>query len=173
VRQDGAGKIIVRPQAALPAPADDDEFGIERRCQQAPFGSRISMSDASAKSAARADREVSDMLRNLRQKRGERTTGNGCLEMSVARKRANAQLAAVLAHIIERIDAVDVDHAGGAGEPKIHRRHEALSASKDFSFLTVSGKQIERIVNRAGREIFERNRFHQHKQRVEITCYLR
>ena len=66
-----------------------------------------------------------------------------------------------LAHIIERIDPIDVDQAGGAGEPKIHRRHKALSASKDLSFLAVSGKQIERIVDRAGREIFERNGFHQ------------
>ncbi len=90
-----------------------------------------------------------------------RTRGDGRLETSVPGERPNEQPAAVLAHIIERIDAIDVDQARGAGEPKIHRRHEALSASKDLSFLTVSGKQIERIVNRAGRKIFERNGFHQ------------
>ena len=49
----------------------------------------------------------------------------------------------------------------GTGEPKIHRRHKALSASKDLSFLAVRGKEIERIVDRAGREIFERDGFHQ------------
>jgi hypothetical protein len=47
--------------------------------------------------------------RNPRQKRGQRTTANGCLETSVPGKRANAQLAPVLAHIIERIDAINID----------------------------------------------------------------
>jgi hypothetical protein len=84
-----------------------------------------------------------------------------CLETSVPGKRANVQLASVLAYIIERIDAIDVDQAGGAGGPKIHRRHETLSAGKDLSFLTVRGEEIERIVNCAGRKISKRDGFHQ------------
>ena len=119
------------------------------------------MSNASAESAARADRKMPNVPRNPRQKCGERTTGNGCLETSVPGKRANAQLAPVLAHIIERINAIDVDQAGGAGGPKIHRRHETLSAGKDLSFLTVRGEEIERIVNCAGRKISKRDGFHQ------------
>ena len=101
------------------------------------------------------------MPRSPRQKRGERATGNGCLEMSVPGKRANAQLAAVRAHIVERIDAINVDQAGGTGEPKIHRRHEALSPSKDLSFLTMRREEIERIINSAWRKISKRDGFHQ------------
>src|SRR4029077_6863343 len=66
-----------------------------------------------------------------------------------------------LAHIIECLDAIDVDQAGGTGEAKIHRRHETLSASKDLSFLTVRGEEIERVVNAAGRKISKRGGFHQ------------
>jgi hypothetical protein len=90
------------------------------------------MSNASAESAARADRKMPNVPRNPRQKRGERTTANGCLETSVPGKRANAQLAAFLTHIIERIDAINVDEARGTGEPKIHRQHETLSAGRIF-----------------------------------------
>ena len=119
------------------------------------------MSNASAKSAARADRKMPNVPRHPRQKRGERTTGKGCLETSMPGKRANAQLTPVLAHIIECLDAIDVDQAGGTGEAKIHRRHETLSASKDLSFLTVRGEEIERVVNAAGRKISKRDGFHQ------------
>jgi hypothetical protein len=119
------------------------------------------MSNAPAESPARADRKMPNVPRHPRQKRGERTTANGCLETSVPGKRANAQLAAVLAHIIERVDAIDVDEARRTGEPKIHRRHETLSAGKDLPFLAVRGKEIERIVNRAGRKISKRDGFHQ------------
>ena len=118
------------------------------------------MGDASAESAARTDRKMPDVPRNPRQKRGERTTGNGRLETSVPRKRANAQLTPLLAHIVERIDAIYVDQAGGTGEAKIHRRHQALPAGKDLSLLAVHGKEIERIVNGAGRKISERDGFH-------------
>jgi hypothetical protein len=97
---------------------------------------------------------------NPRQKRGERTSGNGFLETSVPGKRANAQFAPLLTHIIERIDAVDVDEARGTGEPKIHRRHETLSARKDLSFLAVRSEEIERMVDGARRKISERDRFH-------------
>jgi hypothetical protein len=68
-------------------------------------------------------------------------------------KCANAQFAPLLAHIIERIDAINVDEACGTGEPKIHRRHETLSAGKDLSILTVRGEEIQRIVNGARRKI--------------------
>jgi hypothetical protein len=82
-------------------------------------------------------------------------------------KRANTQLAPVLAHKIERIDAIDVDEARGTGEPKIHRRHEALSASKDLSFLAMRGEEIERIVNGAGRKISKRDGFHEGRARAK------
>jgi hypothetical protein len=49
----------------------------------------------------------------------------------------------------------------GAGEPKIHRRHETLSAGKDLSFLAVRGEVIELIVNGAGHKISKRDGFHQ------------
>ena len=104
---------------------------------------------------------------------GKRTTGNGCLETSVPGKRANAQLAPVLAHIIERIDAIDVDEARGTGEPKIHRRHETLSARKDLSFLAVRSEEIKRIVNRAGGKIFERDGFHQLRAGPSNSCHSR
>ena len=107
--------------------------------------------------------------RHLRQKRRKRTSSNGCLETSVPGKRANVQLASVLAYIIERIDAIDVDQAGGTGEPKIHRRHETLSASKDFSFLAVRGKEIERVVNAAGRKISKRGGFISDQHRPNDT----
>jgi hypothetical protein len=99
--------------------------------------------------------------RNLRQKHGERTAANGCLETSVPGQRANTQLSPLLPHIIERVDAIDVDQARGTGEPKIHRRHETLSASEDLSLLTVCREEIERIVNGAGRKISKRAGFHQ------------
>ena len=119
------------------------------------------MSNASAEGSPAADREMPDVPRNPWQKRAERTMGNACLETNVTGKRANAQLATVLAYIIERIDAIDVDEVRGAGEPKIHRWHEALPAGKDLSFLTVCSEKIERIVNGAGRKIFKRDGFHQ------------
>ena len=101
-----------------------------------------------------------NLPRNPRQKRGERTTGDGRLKTSMPGKRANMQLALVLADTIERIDAIDVDQAGGTGEPKIHRRHETLSASKYLSFLTVRGEEIERIVDCARCKISKRDGFH-------------
>ena len=118
------------------------------------------MSYATAERAARADREMSNEPRNLRQKRSQRTIADGSLETSVPGKRANTQLAPVLTHIIEGIDPIDVDQARGAGEPKIHRRHETLSAGKDLSFLTVGGEEIERIVNRTGGKVSKRDGFH-------------
>jgi len=111
-----------------------------------------------------------DVPRNPRQKPGERSTGNGCLETSVPGKRANAQLASFLAHVIECIDTINVDEARRAGEPKIHRRHETLSAGKDLSFLTVHGEEIECIVDCAGRKIFERDRFHRRRRKSNWGC---
>jgi hypothetical protein len=101
-----------------------------------------------------------DVPRNPRQKPGERPTGNGCLEASVPGKRANAQLSLVFAHIIECIDAVNIDEARWTGEPKIHDRHETLSAGKNLPVLAVRGQEIERIVDCAGRKISERDGFH-------------
>ena len=125
------------------------------------------MSNAPTESAARADRKMPNVPRNPRQKRGECTAADGCLETSVPGKRANAQLATVLAHIIERVDAIDVDQARGTGEPKIHRRHETLSASEDLSLLTVRREEIERIVNGAGRKISKRDGFHEGRARAK------
>ena len=125
------------------------------------------MSNASAEGSPTADREMPDVPRNPWQKRAERTIGDGCLETNVTGKRANAQLATVLAHIIERIDAIDVDEVRGAGEPKIHRRHEALPASKDLSFLAVGGEEIERIVDGAGCKISKRDGFHEGRAKAK------
>ena len=119
------------------------------------------MSNASAESSATADWEMPDVPRNPWQKRAERTIGNGCLETRVAGKRPNAQLATVLPHIIERIDAVDIDKVRRAGEPKIHRRHETLPAGKDLSLLAVCSEKIERIINGVRRKIFKGYGFHQ------------
>src|SRR5215468_4839794 len=99
------------------------------------------MSNASAEGSPIADREMPDVPRNPWQKRAERTTGNGCLEANVTGKRANEQLVTILAHIIERIDAIDVDEVSGASEPKIHRRHETLAAGQDLSFLAVCSEK--------------------------------
>ena len=128
------------------------------------------MSDAAAESAARADRKMPNVPRHPRQNCGEGTMANRCLETGVPGKRANAQLARLLPHIIERIDAIDVNEARGTGEPKIHRRHEALSAGKDLSFLTMRGEEIDRIFNGAGREVFKRDGFHE--GRAEPKQYL-
>jgi len=49
----------------------------------------------------------------------------------------------------------------GWGEPKTHRRHKTLSAGQDLSFIAVCSEKIERIVNSVGRNIFERDGFHQ------------
>src|SRR5207302_938227 len=95
-----------------------------RRLNSAKPVRQSSPSKASAERAARADRKMPDMPGNPGQKRAERTTGNRPLETSVPGKPANTQLALVLTHIIEGIDAIDVDQARGAGEPEIHRRHE-------------------------------------------------
>jgi hypothetical protein len=113
-----ADEILIRSDIAPPTPTDDQKLGIERRRQQAPFGGRIGMSNASAEGAARADRKMPDTPRNPRQKRAEHTTGNRRLETSVPGKRAHTQLVPVLTHIIEGSDAIDVDPAGGAGERK-------------------------------------------------------
>jgi hypothetical protein len=131
------------------------------------------MSNASAESAAGADRKMPNVPRNPRQKCTKRTTGNGCLETSVPGKCANTQLAPVLVHIIERIDAIDVDEARGAGEPKIHRRYEALSAGEDLSFLAVRSEEIKRMVNRAGGKILERDGFHQLRAGPSNSCHSR
>src|SRR5262249_51216908 len=141
--------------------ADDHELSIECRGQQTPFRGRISMSDASAESPSTADWEMPDLPRNPWQKRAECSIGNGRLKTNVTGKRANAQLATVLARIIESIDAIDVDEVRGAGEPKIHRRHEALPAGKDLAFLAMYSEKVERIINGVGRKIFKRDGFHQ------------
>jgi hypothetical protein len=65
--------------------------------------------------------------------------------------------------------AIYVDQAGGTGEAKIHRRHQALPAGKDLSLLAVHGKEIERIVNGAGRKISKRDGFHRDEQRPSNT----
>ena len=119
------------------------------------------MSNASAEGSPTPDREMPDVPRNPWQQRAERTIGNGCLKTNVTGKRANEQLATILAHIIERIDAIDVDKVRGAGEPNIHRRHQALPAGKDLSFLAVGSENIERIINGVRRKISKRGRFHQ------------
>jgi len=72
--------------------------------------------------------------RHPRQKRAERAAGDWGLETSVPGECANTQLAPVLAYRIERSDAIDVAEARGTGKPKIHCRHEALSAGEDLSF---------------------------------------
>jgi hypothetical protein len=115
------------------------------------------MSNASAEGSTTADWEMPNVPGNPWQKSAERTIGNGSLEARVAGKRPNAQLA----RIIERIDAIDVDKVRGAGEPKIHRRNEALPARKDLAFLAVYSEKVERIANGAGRKIFKRDGFHQ------------
>src|ERR1700746_1396029 len=119
------------------------------------------MSNASAESAARADRKMPDVPRNPRQKRRESTADNRCLETSVPRQRTNAQYTALLTHKIERVDAIDIDEVRGTSEPKIHRRHETLAAGEDLSFIAVCSEKIDRIVDGVGRKIFKRDRFHQ------------
>ena len=119
------------------------------------------MSDASAERAARADRKMPNVPRNPRQKHGQGTADNRCLETSVPRQRTNAQYTALLTHKIEGANAIDIDEVRWTSEPKIHRRHETLSAGQDLSFIAVGSEKIERIVNGVGCKIFKRDGFHQ------------
>ena len=112
-------------------------------------------------------RKMPNVPRHPRQKRGERTTADGRLETGVPDKRANTQLAAVLAHIIERIDAIDVDEARGTGEPKVIAGTRLCPPARIFPLLAMRVEEIERIVNGAGRKIFKRDGFHEGRARAK------
>src|SRR5271163_2288631 len=113
------------------------------------------MRDAAAKRAARADRHVRDVMRDTWQKAAESAAGDRRLEPPMPDKRANAQRTVFLPHIIERIDAIDVDQADGSSEAKIHRRHEALAASEHLALVPILGEEIECCLDRARRKILE------------------
>jgi len=118
------------------------------------------MREAAGERTAHADRQMRDMARDPRQEYAERAAGGRRLEPNVPGKRADAERATLLAHVIQGLDAVDVDQVGRAREAKIHCRHEALPAGEDLAFLAVFGEEIERRVESAWRKVSESGRFH-------------
>jgi hypothetical protein len=79
----------------------------------------------------------------------------------VARQSADSQTAfGGCRYRIETAQAVDIDNNLGASESQIHERHQALAASENLGIVAVFMKQLERLIERCRREIFEDRGFH-------------
>src|SRR4029453_10220996 len=82
------------------------------------------------------------------------------LDRPLAGHGAQRQRAVVLAHVGERRDAVHVDERGRAREPEIQHRHQALTAGEYLGVAAVSHKQLDGLVDTAGRVVVEARRLH-------------
>src|SRR5262245_52038402 len=85
----------------------------------------------------------------------------GALDRDIARGRADAQSAVVLADVVEVSDAVDVDEDGGTSESKAHGRNQALTASQDPRIRAMLLQLCERLVSRVSADVIEGCRYHQ------------
>jgi len=103
--------------------ADGDEFGVQRRGNEAPFRRRIGVRQAAAERAAHADRIMRDMLHYNGEHRAEPTVLDPAMKRGMPDPRADAQPAAFRDKPVEPGNGIDVDQMRRARQTVRHHRH--------------------------------------------------
>ena len=118
------------------------------------------MGEAPSDGAPRPRLEVPDERRRLGQKRSGGGNARVALEGALANERAQTQAPRLRAYGGKRGDTVEVHEDGRASETHVHHGHEALAARQRLGVGAVAGEELQRLVDRARGEVFERGRTH-------------
>ena len=154
------GKEIGCCNLALPIGACDAHNAVQQQSQHGHFGGRIGMADAAAESAAIAHGEVGNVLH-----RGMEHGDIACDDSiagshPVAHERTKAQVFAPVLDAVEPGNTVDIDQHGGAYQPKVDHRHQALPARNDLAVAACRRERRHGVLHAFGPDIVERRRLH-------------
>ena len=90
---------------------------------------------------------VGDLQRGLAQQRDLLAEQVGADQLVLRRHRADDDVVAFLADPLEVGDAAEVDEIGGAREPQLHHRDEAVAAGEHAALLAEAGEQADRVID--------------------------
>ena len=119
------------------------------------------MRQAAADRAPGADRRVADVRGGVREQRA-----GGADAVGAGRRRRWRVIApstrrdAVVEHVRELADPVQVDQHGRRRQPQVHQRHEALPAGERLRVVAVLGEQLDALRDRGRRVVGEPRRLH-------------
>ena len=123
--------------------AGDDELGVEHRAHRRLFGRGIEMAAASADRAAGAGLDVADVLQRARQKREARSDDRRRLARPPVGSSRRFRSIRRFPYSREIGNTVDVDQMIGRDHPKIHHRHQRLSAGENLGVLQMREHRAE------------------------------
>ena len=122
---------LLHPDDALAAARTaQNGLALERHDDAGEVLGGVGLAQRAAHRAAVADDRVGEHGLGLRKMCGNvRVEQIGLEHVHVARQRADADLVALLADVVQlRLERVDVDHVTGIGEAQLHHRDEAVAA---------------------------------------------
>jgi hypothetical protein len=155
-----AAEEVGRPADAHGPRASQMKHRVEGHRARGKLRGGIGVGEAPSDGAPRPGLEVADEGRGLGQERSGGGNARVALEGTLADERAQTQAPGLRAYGGKRGDAVEVHEDGRASETHVHHGHEALAARQRLGVGAVAGEKLQRLVDRARGEVFERGRTH-------------
>jgi hypothetical protein len=129
--------------------------GVEGDHAGGQLGGGVGVGQAAPDGAARSRLQVPDERGRLGEKGRGGRDAPVALERVLPDERAQAEAPRVLPQRPERGHAVQVHDHRGPHQPHVHHRHQALAAGQELGLVAVAGEEIERLLHRPRREVFE------------------
>ena len=120
-----------------------DELRVKRRTHRGLFGRGVEVAAASANGAAGAGLDVADVLQRARQKRETGSDDRRRQHVSLPGHCADFDAFGRFPYSREIGNTVDVDQMIGCDHPKIHHRHQRLSAGENLGVLQMREHRAE------------------------------
>ena len=95
------------------------------------------MGNRAADRASIANLRVADQPRRRVQQRIDALNKLRTLHGTLVRHRADRERITILTHVVQPLDAIDIDHGRGAGEAHVQQRDETLATSQELCLRPV------------------------------------
>src|SRR5512142_118579 len=143
-RRERIDEELVDGDHALALRGARDHARAERQHRRRVVVRGVGVREVAAHRREVAHERIGDDRHGVGEDRVARPDRRVLLELAFASERADAQLA-VLLHVRESVDAVDVDESAWLREPELHERDERLAAGEDLRLATALREELERV----------------------------
>ena len=168
---------------ALAAGPAQHDLGVKRHRHRRQLGRRVVVHEAAAERAALTDRRVPDPGQRRSHERAARRDVGRVEQPPLRRHRADADVAVVVADVVEVVDAAEVDQVPRAREAHVDHRHQALAAGEHLGLVGAGREELHRLVNAVWIDVLKTCRLHafgprsparrrRANQRLSLVCFM-
>ena len=144
----------------LPVRSLDDQLAFERADDARQVARGVAVGEGAADGPAMLDRGVSQEAGGEGEDAAVLLDQGVVVHVAVAGKGADGEVVALVAHVAQVVEPVQVDQDRGRGEAQPHQRDQGVPAGDELGLVAVLTEELYGVVDRFGDLVVEGHRVH-------------